>query len=416
MSVRLASWSQPASPRRAVLAAGIALLVFGASWGLLHKGFYRHDQIVDTPVYQNYGDAIANGKVPYRDFGLEYPPAALPVFVMPSLLRSPEGDLNAYRTWFEVEMVVVGELGVLFVLAALLSLEAGPVRLALALGFAALAPLLLGSVVLTRFDLWPAALTAAALAALLAGRDRLGAGVLGLAVAAKLYPLVLVPVACAWIWRRSGRRSALVSLAVFASVVLACFLPFVVLAPHGVWDSLTRQTGRPLQIESLGAGVLLVLHQVAGTGITMQSSHGSQNLAGSSPDALATIQTVLQALAVIGIWIWFGRGLAERDRLVRACAAAVCAFIAFGKVLSPQFLIWLVPLVVLVRGRRGLAAGALFALALVLTQLWFPFRYWDLALHFAALPSWLVLARDLVLVVLLAVLVWPFRPRLGTGP
>jgi Glycosyltransferase family 87 len=416
MSVRLASWSQPASPRRAVLAAGIALIVFGASWGLLHKGFYRHDQIVDTPVYQNYGDAIANGKVPYRDFGLEYPPAALPVFVVPSLIRSPEGDLNAYRTWFEVEMVVAGELGVLFVLAALLSLEAGPVRLALALGFAALAPLLLGSVVLTRFDLWPAALTAAALAAVLAGRDRLGAGVLGLAVAAKLYPLVLVPIACAWIWRRSGRRSALVSLAVFASVVLACFLPFVVLAPHGVWDSLTRQTGRPLQIESLGAGVLLVLHQVAGTGITMRSSHGSQNLAGSGPDALATIQTVLQALAVIGIWIWFGRGPAERDRLVRACAAAVCAFIAFGKVLSPQFLIWLVPLVVLVRGRRGLAAGALFALALVLTQLWFPFRYWDLALHFAALPSWLVLARDLVLLALLAVLVWPLQPRLGTFP
>ncbi len=416
MSVRLASWSQPASPRRAVLVAGIALIVFGASWGLLHKGFYRHDQIVDTPVYQNYGDAIANGKVPYRDFGLEYPPAALPVFVVPSLLRSPEGDLNAYRTWFEVEMVVVGELGVLFVLAALLSLEAGPVRLALALGFAALAPLLLGSVVLTRFDLWPAALTAAALAALLAGRDRLGAGVLGLAVAAKLYPLVLVPITCAWIWRRSGRRSALVSLAVLASVVLACFLPFVVLAPHGVWDSLTRQTGRPLQIESLGAGVLLVLHQVAGTGITMRSSHGSQNLAGSGPDALATIQTVLQALAVIGIWIWFGRGLAERDRLVRACAAAVCAFIAFGKVLSPQFLIWLVPLVVLVRGRRGLAAGALFALALLLTQLWFPFRYWDLALHFAALPSWLVLARDLVLLALLAVLVWPLQPRLGTFP
>jgi hypothetical protein len=416
MSVRLASWSQPASPRRAVLVAGIALIVFGASWGLLHKGFYRHDQIVDTPVYQNYGDAIANGKVPYRDFGLEYPPAALPLFVVPSLLRSPEGDLNAYRTWFEVEMVVVGELGVLFVLAALLSLEAGPVRLALALGFAALAPLLLGSVVLTRFDLWPAALTAAALAALLAGRDRLGAGVLGLAVAAKLYPLVLVPIACAWIWRRSGRRNALVSLAVFASVVLACFLPFVVLAPHGVWDSLTRQTGRPLQIESLGAGVLLVLHQVAGTGITMRSSHGSQNLAGSGPDALATIQTVLQALAVIGIWTWFGRGLAERDRLVRACAAAVCAFIAFGKVLSPQFLIWLVPLVVLVRGRRGLAAGALFALALVLTQLWFPFRYWDLALHFAALPSSLVLARDLVLLALLAVLVWPLQPRLGTFP
>ena len=51
----------------------------------------------------------------------------------------------------------------------------------------------------------------------------------------------------------------------------------------------------------------------------------------------------------------------------------------------------------------------LLAAAMLLTQLWFPYRYWQLALGFAALPSWLVLARDLVLVALLAVLDWPDR-------
>ena len=144
----------------------------------------------------------------------------------------------------------------------------------------------------------------------------------------------------------------------------------------------------------------------------MRSSHGSQNLAGAGPDALAALQTVLQFAAVAGVWVWFGRGPADRERLVRAVAAAVCAFVAFGKVLSPPFLIWLIPLVPLVRGRRGLTASALLAVALVLTQLWFPFRYWDLVLHFRTLPSWLVLARDLVLVALFAVLLWPER----TGP
>jgi hypothetical protein len=289
----------------------------------------------------------------------------------------------------------------------LLRLEAGPVRLTLALGLAAAAPLLLGSVVLSRFDLWPAALTVGALAALVAGRDRLGVGVLGLAFAAKLYPAALLPLAVTWVWRRHGRREAVVCTGVFAAIALACFLPFLVLAPHGVWDALTRQTSRPLQIETLGAGFLLVAHQVADVGVTMRSSHGSQNLAGAGPDALAVLQTVLQLATLLGVWVWFARGPADRDRLVRACAAAVCAFVAFGKVLSPQFLIWLIPLVPLVRGRRGLASGGLLAVALVLTQLWFPFRYWDLVLHFRALPSWLVLARDLTLVALLAVLVWP---------
>jgi Glycosyltransferase family 87 len=416
MSTRLASWSQPADPRLAVVAAALALAVFVGSWAALHRGFYRHSQIVDTPVYQNYGDAIANGKVPYRDFGLEYPPGALPVFTIPSLLRSPDGDLERYRDRFEAEMLVCGGLAVLFVLSALLSLGAGPGRLGLALGFTALAPLLLGSVVLSRFDLWPAALTAGALAALLAGRERVAGVVLGLAVAAKLYPFVLVPVAGIWIWRRSGRRAALVALAIFAGVVAACFLPFLALSPQGLWESVSRQTERPLQIESFGAGVLLVLHQIAGVGITMESSHGSQNLAGSGPDAIATLQSALQLAAVVAVWIWFARGPMERDRLVRAFAATVCAFIAFGKVFSPQFLIWLVPLVPLVRGRRGLAAGAILALALVLTQLWFPFRYWDLALHFRALPSWLVFVRDLAVFGLLAALLWPFRTRLGNVP
>jgi hypothetical protein len=65
----------------------------------------------------------------------------------------------------------------------------------------------------------------------------------------------------------------------------------------------------------------------------------------------------------------------------------------------------------LVRGRRGLAASALLGLALLLTQLWFPIRYWDLAVRFEAFPSWLVLARDLVLLALLAVLLVPAGTR-----
>ena len=120
-------------------------------------------------------------------------------------------------------------------------------------------------------------------------------------------------------------------------------------------------------------------------------------------------ESVLLVATLLGIWTAAARGPASRQRLVRYSAASVTAFVAFDKVLSPQFLIWLLPLVPLVRGRRGLVASALLGLALVLTQLWFPIRYWDLALQFAAFPSWLVVARDLTLLALLAVLL--FRER-----
>jgi uncharacterized membrane protein len=233
--------------------------------------------------------------------------------------------------------------------------------------------------------------------------------VLGLAVSAKIFPAVVVPLALTYVWRRSGRREALMCAGIFAAVVAVCFLPFVRLSPGGVWDSVYRQADRPLQIESLGSSFLLVAHQLGAWTVHLNLSHGSQNQGGSFAGVLAGIESVLQAAVVIGLWIVFARGPAEPERLVRYSAASVAAFIAFGKVLSPQFLIWLLPLVPLVRGRRGLAASALLLVTLVLTQLWFPYRYWRLALQQDSIASWLVFARDLVLVGLVLVLVMTRR-------
>src|SRR5215207_7700984 len=143
----------------------------------------------------------------------------------------------------------------------------------------------------------------------------------------------------------------------------------------------------------------------------MKSSSGSQNLQGALPDAIAVVQGLVQAAVLIALWVSFARGPATRERLIRYAAAVVVAFIALGKVLSPQFLIWLLPLVPLVRGRRGLGASLLLAVALVLTQLWFPQRYWPYAYDFAVFQSWTVLARDLVLVAILFVLVCPAPAR-----
>jgi hypothetical protein len=411
MDARPASWSQQADWGRTALAALVASAVFAAAWTVVHYGFYADNHIIDTPVYQRYGDAIVDGHLPYEDFTVEYPPAALPTFAVPSLIVSRRASRDSYDRAFGFLMAICGVVAVALVAVTLVQDRAGTARLTAGCALAALAPLALGSVVLTRFDLWPAALVAVALAAVVTGRDRLALGALGLGIAAKIYPLAFLPIFVAYVWRRHGRRRALVGLGIAAAVVGACVLPFVALSPHGVWASSLRQTSRPLQIETLGSGVLLALHQIAGLHISMVSSHGSQNLAGRLPDALAIVQGVTEIAVIFGIWIWFARGPAEAGRLFRACAAAACAFVVFGKVLSPQFLIWLVPLVALVRGRRGLAAGATLVACLVLTQVWFPYRYWDLALHFDAVASWLVLVRDLGLVALLAVLVWPVDCR-----
>ena len=69
---------------------------------------------------------------------------------------------------------------------------------------------------------------------------------------------------------------------------------------------------------------------------------------------------------------------------------------SLGRVLSPQYLIWLIPLVSLARGRRGLAAALLLVFARVATQIRPQDRYGDLV---GLEPvSWALLARNLFLV------------------
>jgi hypothetical protein len=420
MNVRPASWSQPVDFARAALAALVATAVFAGAWTGLHYGFYARNHITDTPVYQRYGDAMVNGAVPYRDVTIEYPPGALPAFVVPSLIVGDGRSISDYDRVFGVLMAICGAALVGLVALTLVRDGAGTLRLVAGCGIAALAPLALGSVLLTRFDLWPAVLSVGALAALVSMRERLAFGVLGLGVAAKIYPLVLLPLFVVWTWRRRGRRRTAEGLGICALVVAACSLPFLAISPHGTWDSALRQLSRPLQIETLGSGFLLAAHQAFGLGITERNGYGSQNLVGRLPDTLSLVQAAIELVVIVGVWIWFARGPADNGRLFRASAASVCAFMIFGKVLSPQFLVWLVPLVALVRGRRGLASGLSLVGALVLTQLWFPYRYWALALEFDPLPSWLVLMRNLVLLALLALLLWPeprpTRPRLGDRP
>ncbi|HLY95325.1 MAG TPA: glycosyltransferase 87 family protein, partial [Gaiellaceae bacterium] len=209
----------------AALAAAAACAFLG-SWVVLgHLWYGSTPQIVDTPGYEQYGDAMAAGYVPYRDFRLEYPPGALLPFVAPEL-TAPRDDYGAYTHAFERWMAGAGVLMTLLVAVALFALDATPLRATVALALVAASPLLLGTVVLTRFDLWPAALTVAALALLLAGRDELGAIALGAAIATKLYPAVLVPVGIIWVWRLHDRERALRWILLLGATCAAVFFPF----------------------------------------------------------------------------------------------------------------------------------------------------------------------------------------------
>lgn len=84
----------------------------------------------------------------------------------------------------------------------------------------------------------------------------------------------------------------------------------------------------------------------------------------------------------------------------------MAGFLAFAKFISPQYLLWLLPLVPLVLAPFAVAASALLAAAMVLGQLWF-FHYREL--FSVDDVAWLVVARDVLLVALYGVLLAALR-------
>jgi Glycosyltransferase family 87 len=362
-------------------------------------GLFRGAKFRDLHLYREYGDALLDGRLPYRDIFVEYPPGAIPLFALPSL--APGGWYDAL---FKVLMTLCA-IGTIYLVVLLLARRgAGIPQLALAAGFLALVPIALGPVSLNTYDAWPALLTVAALAALLYGRGTLAFGLLGAAFAAKLFPVVLVPLALIHVGRAAVGRA----LAAFAVVAAVFIVPWLALSPHGVWESTDAQLGRGLHAESLGASVLLVGDRVgAYDAHVVKRLHpaATRDLVGGLPHALGIVTSVLALLAVAAVWLAYYR---RPGRLEVAFAAAIAGVLAFAKVLSPQYLVWLIPFVPF----GGIAAAVLFVAALALAQSWY-FHYRDL---WAVGPQvWPLLVRNVLLVALYALLLVRLRTGRSTG-
>jgi uncharacterized membrane protein len=366
-------------------AAGLTLIgsaAFVAACVLVEQGLTNSALYSDVHVYASYASKMVAGGMPYRDFSDEYPPLAQPVF----LLGRVAGASN-FALAFKAFMALCGVGALSCAVFTLRVLRASVVHAAAAVAVIAGSPLLVGPIFLNAYDLWPAFLLSLALLLLVRGRAYWAFAVLGAAVAAKVYPLAVLPVALLSI-DRSLRRRALLA---FLGVLVVAHLPFAVFGPGGLRYSYELQARRGLELNSLGGSILLA----AGHPHLANQPPGSLNVTGGTARAFAVLSAVL-VLAAIAAAAWaYHRG---RLSLIAASAAAVAGFVAFDKVFSAQYVDWLVPLVPLVS--VGAAVGSIPAL--VLTRLVFSHRS-QLA-NVTDVP--LLLARNAFVVALFGTLLW----------
>ncbi|MGI8633263.1 MAG: glycosyltransferase 87 family protein [Solirubrobacterales bacterium] len=279
-------------------------------------------------VFRTDAISILGGLSPYGDVGFEYPPLALPILLGPEAATNSTAD--AYREVFGGVMVGFDLLIVGLLVAAFWR---RPARMLGALVIFSAGLFLLKALPLSRFDLVPAALTLAAALARERGRSAAWGALLGLGGAVKAYPLVLAPLFAA------GEQRPLRALAgLVAPMALAAGL--VVGIGDEAGSAVLYHTDRALQIETLASSALIGA-QAFGADLEVVFTSGSFNIAGDGAELARVATSLLTGLGYLAVVTMVWR---RRVPPVEAATAAIAVFVVLGPVLSPQFLLWMLPL------------------------------------------------------------------------
>ncbi|HZB33162.1 MAG TPA: glycosyltransferase 87 family protein [Streptosporangiaceae bacterium] len=291
-----------------------------------------------TDIYPLYFvRGLAEGKVPYLDKipePVEYPVltgwfmqaiSALVRWTLPDAAVQTRG-----MAFFDLTVVALGLLAVLAVLATVYA--AGPRRALRAGLMCALAPgLVLAAYI--NWDLLAVALSALAIAAWAGRRPAIAGVLLGLAISAKFYPLVFLwPLVLLCV--RAGRWRALGRLgAGTAGAWLMVNVPVMLLAWDGWLRFYSFSEERPVDWGS-------IFFFAAKQGQTWVDDVPTLNTVGQLSFALLALGIGVVALTA-----------PRRPRLPQLLFLVAAAFMLTNKVWSPQYVLWLLPLVVLARPR-----------------------------------------------------------------
>ncbi len=350
-------------------------------------------------LYARYAAETFAGQLPYRDFFIEYPPGVLAAILPPGLAGTRP---TQYAIAFAIAMLILFGLTLLAAYGATVRLGLSRPRALLALAPLTLSPVLLGPIPTGRYDLLPTLAVVIALLCLLFGRETAAAAALGLGTVTKLYPAALLPLALVLAVRRGGFRAARSAGIAFVGAVAAFTAPFALLAPRGLIDSLRFQLDRPPAYENFVASMAYLAHHWFGFGVALIPTHSSFGLGGARGTVLGWAQTLL----LLGVLAWIlvrTLQVADQGREGWLCAATtLAAIVTFGQALSPQYLLWLLPVVPLVTGRYGTVALSTLVAACLLTRLFWATPHNDNIN--ATQPTLLLAARNLCLMTTLAAL------------
>lgn len=374
----------------------------------------------DTGIYfQNASDfleAKKNGQnfYDYHAEVAEYPPLAMIWMSLPVFFTADETP--NYDTWnFVYKLRYILFDFIIFSLLSYWFFKPGPLLSVDMFGLVlfVVSGILLFNFLYERLDYWLAGLIFLAIVLLLS-KYHWSMSIITIAVAInfKLIPVVLLPLlllgslqvrdifiaGSAAFWRLFKRFIILV----FS--VLIIFLPFYIWGGPATLDFFKYHSSRGIQLESLYSSVLLLLENF---GVPAQITHnyGAYNLDSPASEFLAHISSfIIMVLVLFVAYLFFYKlkkaltkvnsnmvlfnhtqhaaGFMSQS-FIRLAIATLLISMCFSKVLSPQYLLWVVPLFALLsyENKYIKISGVFFLLACAFTTPIYPYLYFTDFVH-----------------------------------
>jgi uncharacterized membrane protein len=303
--------------------------------GAWNYGVEQYQAHCYTDIYPLYfGEGLSAGKIPYLDHHVEYP--VIIGAVMQAAAWVVRSIANPYTRGLQYFDVTVALLAI-FLIAGVLATAycAGPSRRWTAL-LVAFSPALILSAYIN-WDLIAMGLMMMALAAWAARRPALAGVLLGLAVATKFYPVIVL-----WplflLCLRAGRlRAFWITAGSAVAAWLVVNLPVAIVAPSGWATFYVFNSQRGADWGS----IWFYFEHMQWPGLDTYSVPALNLM------SLGAFVVACAAIAVLAL------AAPQRPRLMQLIFLTTAAFLLTNKVWSPQYVVWLVPLVVLARPKIG---------------------------------------------------------------
>ena len=308
-------------------------------------GYWLPDgaNFTDVYVYEGWSNFMVDTGILPQEETWQYPPGAAFLFLIPRI-----GPLE-YGTTFVVLMLLVDLIGFW-----LMSRFAKEGKRDVGVWVWLLAMPMLFFLPVLRFDLVP---TVIAMAALLVIHRRPGlfGALIGLGAMIKVWPVFLL--LAEWNRKRllqAAGAAAAVAVVIFAAAALFYAEPF---------RFMTNQGDRGLQVEAVAASPWELRHLVTGTEPPIAQRYGTNEIDSDLAEAVSLGLETLTILLLAGavLWWWLRAAAIRRGRTDLEDASVsrdfaftvILLFLVVSRVLSPQFMIWMVGLSAVVLSSRG---------------------------------------------------------------